>query len=364
MKQTLFIISAFILLCSLTNSDSLRELYSKPVDQWPKPNIDSGVQWQEMAALPRDNAWMDGLKDPETQLGKLLFFDPRLSRSNQISCSSCHEPDLAWGDGRRVSLGNDHLQGSRNTLSLLNVFIYDGYFWDGRAGNLSQQVLSPLGAHHEMDMDIPSLPAKLQAIRQYDSLFRAVFPGQPVTIENITGAITTFEKTVRSRRSRFDLFMEGRTNALSDQELEGLHLFRTKARCMNCHYGAYFTDKQFHNIGLTYYQRKYEDLGRYNITHDTADVGRFRTPSLRDVAHTGPYMHNGLFPELLGIINIYNSGMQLRPKPGQENDVLFPKTDVLMQPLQLTSDEKNALVAFLQAISAQPMHVARPVLPQ
>ncbi|MBW8682860.1 cytochrome-c peroxidase [Chitinophaga rhizophila] len=364
MKRTLFIITAFIVLCALTNSTSLRELYSKPVNEWPRPTIDSGVVWEEMAPLPKENAWVEGLKDPQAQLGRLLFFDPRLSRSNQISCSSCHEPDLAWGDGRRVSLGNDHLQGSRNTASLINVFIYDNLFWDGRAGTLNKQVLGPLGAHHEMDMDAALLPAKLQAIAQYDSLFNEVYPGQPITVDNIATAIATFEKTIRSRRSKFDLFMEGRVNALSDQELEGLHLFRTKARCMNCHYGPYFTDKQFHNIGLTYYQRKYEDLGRYNITHNIADIGRFRTPSLRDVAYTGPYMHNGLFPELLGVINIYNSGMQLSPKPGQENDALFPKTDILMQPLQLTANEKSALVAFLHAISAKPLHVARPVLPQ
>ena len=374
MTRSLIILGAFVLfisLCSLNTGsiksseiDSLRVLYTMPVEKWPKPFVDSGVNWNEMQPLPRENAWVEGLKDPKVTLGKFLFFDPRLSRSNQISCSSCHEPDLAWTDGRRVSLGNDHLQGSRNTPSLLNVFIYSGFFWDGRAGSLGGQALNPLSTHHEMDMDVNQLPQKLQAIKQYDSLFTGVYQQRKITLDMITDAIAAFEVTIQSRKSRFDLFMEGKQNAFTDEEVKGLHLFRTKARCMNCHYGTYLTDRQFHNIGLTYYKRKYEDLGRYNITHDPQDVGRFRTPSLRDVLYTGPWMHNGLFNSLPGILNIYNSGMQLKPRPGMENDSLFPKTDVRMQPLHLTEEEKDAVVAFLSAISTRPMHVARPVLPE
>jgi len=373
MKRSILIVGSFIILCSLNSytvnhfkseTDSLRALYSKPVAEWPKPDIDSGIKYEEMQALPKENAWADGMKDPEVQLGKLLFFDPRLSRSSQISCSSCHEPDLAWTDGRRVSLGNDHLQGTRNTPTLLNVFIYGGtYFWDGRANSLNSQLFGPLSAHHEMDMDTALLPAKLQAIKGYDSLFKAVYKSK-VSLNNIGTALTAFEKTIRSRKSRFDLFLQGKDSAFTDQEIKGLHVFRTKARCMNCHYGTYLTDKQFHNIGLTYYKRKYEDLGRYEVTKDTADVGRFRTPSLRDVAFTGPYMHNGLFPDLEQIIQLYNSGMIIKPRPELADDRMFPKTDVIMRPLKLTLEERNALLAFLHAASNRPIHVNRPALPQ
>lgn len=372
MKRSILIAGSFIILCSLNSytinhfkseADSLRTIYSRPVSEWPRPDIDSGVKYEEMQALPKENAWFDGMKDPEVQLGKLLFFDPRLSRSSQISCSSCHEPDLAWTDGRRVSLGNDHLQGTRNTPTLLNVFIYgQSYFWDGRAGSLGNQIFGPISAHHEMDMDTALLPAKLQAIKGYDSLFRTVYKDK-VKLEYISNALAAFEKTIRSRKSRFDLFLQGMDSAFTDQEIKGLHVFRTKARCMNCHYGIYLTDKQFHNIGLTYYKRKYEDLGRYEITKDTADVGKFRTPSLRDVAYTGPYMHNGLFPELEGVINLYNSGMQLQPRPALKDDPMFPVTDKIMRPLRLTIAERDALVAFLRAASARPMHVNRPQLP-
>lgn len=372
MRRTILIIGSFILLCSLnsytitylkTETDSLRSLYCKPIAEWPKPDIDSGVQWEEMQALPKENAWYEGTKDPEVQLGKLLFFDPRLSKSNQISCSSCHEPDLAWTDGRRTSLGNDHLQGTRNTPTLLNVFMYGTYFWDGRAATLNAQIFGPLSAHHEMDMDTTKLARKLQKIKGYDTLFRSVYKDK-VTLQHIGTAIAAFEKTIRSRKSRFDLFLQGKDSAFNDQEIKGLHLFRTKARCMNCHNGTYLTDRQFHNIGLTYYKRKFEDLGRFTITNDTADVGRFRTPSLRDLAFTGPYMHNGLFPELEEIVALYNGGMQIRPKPGMENDPMFPKTDVRMKRLNLTASERNAIVAFLLTASQRPMHVSRPELPE
>ena len=155
--------------------------------------------------------------------------------------------------------------------------------------------------------------------------------------------------------------MRGKYTALNDEEIQGLDLFRRKARCINCHNGTYFTDEQFHNIGLTYYGREYEDLGRYNVTKLAKDVGRFKTPSLRDVMKTGPWMHNGLFDNMTGIINMYNSGMhQLDDKAKDKSDTLYPKTDVILQPLKLTKEEKQALVAFLDAITATQYKMRRP----
>ncbi|ATL50003.1 cytochrome-c peroxidase [Chitinophaga caeni] len=379
MKRIFWILSALAVIVfasSLVNSvslptinhnDSLRALYEKPVSEWPKPDIDSGVIYEELAALPKDSSYILGERNPVVQLGKMLFFDPRLSSSNQISCSSCHDPDLTWTDGRKVSLGHDHLQGTRNTLSLLNVFIQKSLFWDGRAESLESQAINPIATHHEMNMEPPKLPYKLSKIPGYVKLFEKAYGDDRITVDRIVTAISEFERTIRSKKSRFDYFVEGKFNRMTDLEIRGLHLFRTKARCMNCHNGTYFTDREFHNIGLTYYGRKYEDLGLYNVTREATDVGKFRTPSLRDVMHTRPWMHNGLFDNMEGILNIYNSGMGadlIKPKGDQVKDPLFPKTDPLLKKLNLTSEDKEALLAFLNAITGTPYKMPRPELPK
>lgn len=345
-------------------TDSILRLYKGPVSSWPKPTIDEGVVWQELAPLPDNKQYLKWENNDTVKLGKILFFDPRLSRSSQISCSSCHEPDMAWQDGRTVALGNDHLQGNRNTPSLLNVFMQKELFWDGRAGSLADQATAPLTQHHEMDMDLKALPAKLAAIEGYDSLFMHAYGPKEITLPKITQALASFEKTLRSKKSRVDYFMLGKQNALTAEEIKGLHLFRTKARCMNCHNGPYFTDLQYHNIGLSYYGRKYEDLGRYLVTGKKQDVGKFKTATLRDLLHTRPWMHNGLFDNLTGVINIYNSGMhQLDGKVSPAVDSLYPRTDSLLQPLHLTSEEKSDLVAFLEALNPVEYKMRRPVLP-
>lgn len=346
-------------------NDSLRALYARPVAEWPRPAIDQGVQWKELSALPVDSLFVAKLNSPKVQLGKMLFFDPRLSGSNQISCSSCHDPDLAWTDGRVVSLGNDHLQGTRNTSTLLNVGQVKELFWDGRAASLEDQAINPMATMHEMNQEPPTIPAELAAIPGYPPLFEKVYGDKKINLDRILDAIASFERIIASRRSRFDDFVNGRHKQLSDEEIQGLHLFRTKARCMNCHNGTYFTDNQFHNIGLTYYGRKYQDLGRYNVTKEAADVGKFRTPSLRDVMKTRPWMHNGLFDNMGGILNMYSAGMpQPKPKPDQVGDPLFPKTDPLIKKLDLTPEEKKALMAFLDAITGVPYRMDRPQLPQ
>jgi cytochrome c peroxidase len=345
--------------------DSLRQLYARPVKEWPRPFIDSNIRYTELGALPYDSSWLLVDKDPKVKLGQLLFFDPRLSSSNQISCSSCHDPEIGWGDARRVSVGHDHLEGKRNTPSLLNVSLHRSFFWDGRSESLEDQALNPLGTHHEMNMETPLLPSKIAEIKGYRALFKQAYGDERVNIDKILGAIAAFEKIIKSRQSDFDRFVRGDYKAMTDQEIRGLDLFRRKARCMNCHNGTYFTDGDFHNIGLSYYGRKYQDLGRYEVTKDPKDVGKFRTPSLRDVMKTNPWMHNGLFDNIKGVINIYNSGMHmLDDKAKDKNDPLYPKTDVIMRPLQLTEPEKDDLIAFLNAITATQYKMRRPELPQ
>ncbi len=346
---------------------SLRALYEKPVAEWPRPDIDSGVVWAEFKSLPgTDTSYFRTIAQPQVKLGKLLFFDPLLSSSSQISCSSCHDPHLSWGDGRRVSLGSDHLQGTRNTPSLLNIGQRKSFFWDGRAFSLEDQATFPIEAHHEMNMDAKQLGPKLGAIKAYRALFKDAYGTEDISTEKIVSALAAFQKTITSRRSRFDKFLDGDYKAMTDEEIHGMHLFRTKARCMNCHNGQFLTDESFHNIGLTYYKRKYEDLGRYNLTSNPEDVGRFKTPSLRDVMHNAPWMHNGLFNDITGIVNLYNSGMHMiDPKPEQkQQDRLYPYTDPLLKKLNLTRDEIKAVVAFMDAITATQYKMQRPELPR
>lgn len=349
-----------------TYNDSLRNLYSRPVAQWPRPVIDAGAIRSEMAVIPKDDtSWFKADKDPVTQLGKILFFDPRLSGSNQISCSSCHDPDLSWQDGRVLALGNDHLQGTRNTQSLLNVHINKELFWDGRANSFETQMVEPLSAHHEMNMDVPTLGEKLGKIKGYETLFEKAYQSKDIDFDKIAQALAAFQQIIKSRSSRYDQFLGGDYQEFTDDEVAGLHLFRTKARCMNCHSGPFLTDTSFHNIGLTYYKRKFEDLGRYNVTKKNEDVGKFRTPSLRELNRTRPWMHNGLFDNLEGVVNIYNSGMpQLAKTDEQKNDPMFPKTDRLLKPLNLTPQEKKQLVAFLNTLTGTPYRMRRPELPK
>lgn len=339
--------------------------YKKAITEWPKPTIHYGVKWTEFSSIKRDSLFFKEQERPEVILGKMLFFDPKLSNSNQISCSSCHDPEMGWTDKRRVALGNDHLMGNRNTMSLYNIADRKAFFWDGRARSLEEQASGPLGAHHEMAMDVKKLPKKIQKIKDYMILFENAYGDKKVTYDRIVKALAEFQKTIKSQPSRFDQFIDGKYNALTDQEIYGMHIFRTKARCMNCHNGKNLTDESFHNIGLTYYKREYEDLGLYNVTKKAGDIGKFRTPQLRDLNLTRPWMHNGLFDQLEGIVNIYNSGMHMiDAKPEQKlKDPLYPVTDSLMQPLKLTKDEKSALISFLESLNGTKYKMRRPEFP-
>ncbi|MFH7000350.1 cytochrome-c peroxidase [Flavobacterium sp. FlaQc-57] len=334
----------------------LKKMYSSgDHSKWPKATIDSSVvDFEDIGVLPdvvfpADNPYSLAKRE----LGKVLFFDPRLSGSQQISCASCHDPELGWGDGKRVSNGHDRTAGTRNSKPIINVAFSKVFFWDGRAATLEEQAKFPIADVKEMNNHMDIAVKNIQKIEGYKKFFYSAYGEEKVTEEKILKAIATFERTVVSRKSRFDKFIEGDSTQLSDKEVSGLHLFRTKARCINCHNSPYFSDNQFHNAGLTYYKRKYEDLGRYNITHDPEDVGKFKTPSLREIVHTGPYMHNGLFPQLRGVLNLYNAGMpNLKPKGDQITDKLFPVTSPLLKKLNLTEQELQDLEAFLKSISS------------
>ena len=330
----------------------LRRTYAQPIAAWPRPQVADGVMPQEMAPV---SAMPPAQVPPQVAaLGQRLFNDPRLSRSNAVACISCHSPAHSFADSKRTSAGHEGRLGQRNAPGLLGVGQLKPLFWDGRASTLEEQALGPLQHQDEMAMDVPALAAKLAALDDYPAQFDAAFGrGAGVTLPRILTALADYQRTLLPPVTRFDTFLEGERTALNDRELLGLHLFRTKARCMTCHSGALLTDQQFHNLGLTYYGRKkYEDLGRYLVTGRDGDVGKFRTPGLRGVAQSGPWMHNGLFPQMVGLLNMYNAGMS-RPVPHnaqQAADPKFPVTSPLLQPLQLTSGEIIALKSFLEAL--------------
>jgi len=346
--------------------DSLRKIYSQPSKYWPKPNIDKDVQFEELGVLQSSPIDLsnDSTKNV-VELGKLLFFDARLSGNNQISCATCHAPELNWADGKQVSIGHDELQNIRNAPSLENVWVYNSFFWDGRAKTLIEQVEGPISAHNEMNQDLKSLAKKLRKIKGYRPYFKAAFGTAKITNQHIFESLATFQQTIVSGESNFDKFINGDANALTDQQLTGLHLFRTKARCMNCHHGAYFTDKDFHNIGLTEYGTKNEDLGLYNVTKKPEDVGKFKTPGLRNVMQTGPWFHQGSVKSIDSLMVLYNMGMPEHVVlDNQKNDPLVPKNDKLVRGIMLNVRERKAIIAFLEALSSPPVLVKVAQLPK
>ena len=333
--------------------------YRQPVAKWPPFVVDEGVVAQELGELPPLPVvpWHTAAAEA---LGKLLFFDPRLSASGQIACASCHDPELGWADGRRFPFGHDRTPGRRNAMTLLNVGYFERWSWDGRANSLDEQALRAIRSPIEMNADLDAVVARLNRIADYRQAFASAFDGEGVTAKGIGRALAAFARTIRSRRSGFDRFVQGDYARLDDQEIEGLHLFRTRARCMNCHHGALFSDGKFHHTGLSYYGRRFEDLGRYHVTGDLGDRGKFRTPSLRDLQFTGPWMHNGLFVDFRGILRMYNHGMTRRREPRAGAPTLSP----LIRPLGLADDELDALEAFLGSLNRRPHNLRPPERPE
>ncbi|MGL4511460.1 MAG: cytochrome-c peroxidase [Lacipirellulaceae bacterium] len=342
----------------------LRALYATTPDKWPAPTLDPGVAHHELGtpgpvAHPKKNP----ATAAKVELGRLLFFDPRLSGSGQLACASCHDPDLGWADGRTASFGHNRHLLARNAPSILNGGRRATLFWDGRAASLEEQAHMVMTNADEMHSGDTVVVENLTEIPQYVERFRAVFGIERPAMSEVAMALAAFERTVVGASTRFDSFIRGRQAALTDDALAGLHLFRTDARCMNCHNGPLLTDDKFHNLGLSLYGRRFEDLGRYNHTKQPEDVGKFRTPSLRDVTQTAPYMHNGLF-DLDELLRLYGAGMpRERRRRDQLDDPLFPQKSPLVQPLGLNEQDRADLKAFLGSLSQPRRRIAPPELP-
>jgi cytochrome c peroxidase len=284
-------------------------------------------------------------------LGKALFFDPRLSSSNWISCATCHNPALGWSDGLPTGIGHGMNPLKRATPTILNSAFSKILMWDGRARDLEEQALGPVAAVVEMNQDIPGLVIKLSQINGYVELFDKAYPGEGVSGATIAKGIAAFERTVLSTESPFDRWRRGDPKAFSDSATRGFALFTGKADCVACHQGYNFSDDGFHNIGLKRLAAE-DDLGRYEHRKVNVSRGAFKTPTLRDVALSAPYMHNGIYRTLEAVVEHYDRG-------GDVKEHLDPN----MRPLGLTAREKADLVEFMKSLTGKPMQVTVPQLP-
>lgn len=344
----------------------LRTLYgSGDASKWPAPELHELAKpgFQDIGHLPALVHPADNPTNPEkVALGKMLFFDPRLSSSGQIACASCHDPQLGWGDGKRVAFGHDRKLGKRNAMPILNTAFYQKLFWDGRAHSLEDQARQPVMDKLEMHENLQVMEKRVQQYAGYKPLFKKAFGDESIDLTKIFKAIASFERTIVSPSSRFDLFIDGKQDAMTDQEVWGLHLFRTKAGCINCHNSGLFADNKFHNDGQTLFASANEDLGLYNVTKNPADVGKFKTPSLREVTHTGPWMHHGNFPTLKDVLFLYNLGNPA-PLPRSykgDRDSILPSTSPMLKKLNLSNAEIDAVIAFLGSISTTPRRLNPP----
>lgn len=281
----------------------------------------------------------------EVELGKVLFFDNRLSVNQQQSCATCHNPDLGFGDGMAQGLGTMGGILGRNTPHIYNLAWNVTFFWDGRAGSLEEQALGPIEAAGEMNMPLDQLIPRLEAVEYYQKAFKSVY-GNGITKENIGKAIAAFERTLVSINSPFDQYLAGNQEAMRPEAVRGMKLFDGKANCTKCHDGPNFTDNSFHDIGV-----KGSDPGREKISGDASQRRAFKTPGLRNVIFTAPYMHDGSEGSLEDVVRFYNRGGDR--KEGLSN---------LIEPLNLTEQEIADIVAFMGALT-DAIIVERPKVP-
>ncbi|MET6996355.1 cytochrome-c peroxidase [Chitinophaga defluvii] len=278
----------------------------------------------------------------KAQLGEQLFFDNILSKDKTLSCASCHLPQYAFADTVAFSKGINGTPTTRNTPAITNLSGRPNYFWDGRAATLEEQALQPIISPAEMGLPIQEAVDRLNADVVYQQAFRQVF-NTPVTEKNLLQAIAAFERTLETANSPYDRYINGDDHAMSPEAIRGRLLFIGKANCNNCHSGEDFTADRFKNIGL-YNGKNLLDAGRFDATRDTAHMGFFKVPGLRNVAVTAPYMHNGMFKTLREVIAYYN-------KPDVVVHDGINRDLSLNAPLNLSEQEVSDLEAFLVALT-------------
>ncbi len=282
------------------------------------------------------------LTPAKVALGRQLFYEAQLSRDNSVSCASCHSLAAGFSDpGKAVSFGVGKSQGSRNAPALMNLAYDTTFFWDGRSPTLEAQALGPILNPIELANDSATVVARLSASAFYSKLFAQAFDDGKITFNRIGQAIATFERTLISGGSDFDRFNRGDLSALTDAAQRGLKLFndtsKTGASCVGCHKGVNFSDNSYRSTGLDF---NYADRGRAGITGSSNDVGKFKVPSLRNIALTAPYMHDGRFTDLKAVLQHYNEG-------GKHNSTQDP----LIHTLKLTDSQIADIIEFLNSLT-------------
>ena len=334
------------------------------------PQIPKGIpRWKWQKSIPADNP----LTAEKVALGEALYFDKRLSVDGTVSCATCHDPATAFADRNSVAIGVGGRLGTRNVPTTLNSMFNQSQFWDGRARSLEEQAMQPLVNPLEMGMaNGEAVVTRLKTIPEYRQSFESAFGPGAITFENAARAIASYERTLLSGDSPFDRFIAGDSRAITDAQKRGWQLFKGKANCIACHSfsaeSPFFTDHKFHNTGITNeelnleslldrlrvksnvgdahlnqwaHTKGFSELGRFLITRRQQDMGSFKTPTLRDIELTGPYMHNASEKTLLDVMKFYNEG-------GKKSKYLDDK----IKPLNLSDAEMSDLVEFMRALTS------------
>ena len=294
--------------------------------------------------VPADNP----LSPERVALGSRLFLDPILSSDRSVSCASCHDPERSFTDARPKAVGVFGQVGPRRVPKLLNRGYGRSFFWDGRIPTLEEQVLQPVINTLEMDLDLDEAVRRLAAEPSYSQAFREIFGRKPHR-DDLARALASYVRTVLSGDSRYDRYVAGEAGALNEVERLGLEVFRGKGNCVTCHLGPNLTDERFHNTGVAFKDGRFDDEGRFDVTGRARDRGAFKTPTLRNVAETAPYMHDGSLETLKEVIEDYDRG-------GTANPYLDPE----IRRLGLTKEEKTALEAFLGTLTGAVQDGLRP----
>lgn len=322
-----------VLAISQKEMKELKSLYERPTD----------------IPFPEENPFTQEKMD----LGKALYFDPRLSDSGTQSCATCHNPSLDWGDGMGLGTGHGHQKLGRKSPTILNLawdHDAESYMWDGRAESLEEQALGPIGADVEMNMSMDKLLTILGNIEEYKPMFKAAFPDQDevITPDNIASAIATYERTVVSGIAPFDEWIKGDENAISESAKRGFVIFNKKANCAACHSGWRFSDGSYHDIGIDD-----DDIGRGKFLKNIKSMQHaFKTVGLRNIDRRAPYMHNGSIETLEGVIDHYDNGFVKRESLSEE-----------IKTLNLSEGEKKDLLEFMKTLTSEDEPVTLPVLP-
>jgi cytochrome c peroxidase len=322
-----------------------RQVVARPPADASIEAMKGGYRRPSFIPFPEENPYTLA----KASLGKMLYFDPRLSAASVQSCANCHSPGFGWGDGLPLGVGHRMATLDRRTPTVINSAWGAIFMWDGRAASLEEQALGPIESSAEMNMPIGQLMERLASIPEYNSLFASSFPDKGMTPATLAGAIATFERTVVSDRSPFDAWIEGDEHAIPEAAKHGFVIFNTKGQCSLCHEGWNFTNDGFHDIGL-----RSPDIGRAaQLPRITKMLHAFKTPGLREIGRRGPYMHDGSIATLEGVIEHYDNGGVDRPS----------RSD-LIGPLGLTPQDKSDLVAFLKTLTGNSGPIIMPVLPR